>query len=134
MRETLCLLFGTGMLLLVATASCEADTKTFENRDRNEYSIDYKLMDMPGDTLIQNKRAEFVERTIEAASRHMTAGDYEDPEDVIEEATEQSFVIYPEKRIPVLHIMMPGSGNSESLAPWELNPYQKHIYDSLLNN
>ena len=40
------------------------------------------------------KRQEWITKTVSAASLHMTGGDYEDPEDLIEEVTEQSVSLF----------------------------------------
>lgn len=69
------------LLLLLAGISCDYPKYELYSRDIVPDSL-------------KDKQAEFVVDVVKAASYHMTGGDYEDPEDVIEQANETFVKIY----------------------------------------
>lgn len=42
----------------------------------------------------KQKYADFIQATVSAASSHMSGGDYEDPEDLVREATRTAYQLY----------------------------------------
>ena len=42
----------------------------------------------------KQKYADFIQSTVAAASHHMTGGDYEDPEDLVDEVTRTAYRLY----------------------------------------
>ncbi len=78
----------------------------------------------------KQKAAEFIVKTVSAASLHMAAGDYEDPEDVIEQAEETASNLYSVK-IKGLNMLVGGNSYWEFIPPDQFSPEQKIIFDKL---
>ena len=70
------LLILSFLLLVFSLISCE---------EKQEIHYRYKTIKVVPDSL-KEKQQLFVVETVKAASFHMTGGDYEDPEDVIQQA------------------------------------------------
>lgn len=78
--------------------------------------------------------AQWITNTVAAASLHMTGGDYEDPEDLVEEVVEQAEEIFSiEVRVFYLQYVIEGSsGNNWCTGKYaDLTPSQKRVADFL---
>jgi len=73
---------------------------------------------------------ELATKIISGTNFHLTAGDYEDPEDVINEAFSEARALYSVK-VPCLCVVE--GGYYHYLLYEECSPYQKQIFDSLVN-
>lgn len=77
--------------------------------------------------------ASWITETVRAASSHMTAGDYEDPEDLIDEVADQAKKIFAiNTAIKKLIYTYKGEGNDWNYVRYEdLTPAQKKVFDFL---
>ena len=105
------------IVLGLFAVSCEGDYP--------KYRIDSELI-VPDS--LKNKQANFVIEVVKSASYHMTGGDYEDPEDVIEQANETFIEIYSYRveclvKIPC-HGCYPQYTTIDKLSPEQLKIYQ----------
>lgn len=90
-------IFVIAVVVLVAViclSSCDENMKTEE--PKNEYQIDYQWS-VPDSN--REKMAKFITETVRASNLHLTAGDYEDPEDVVEEVEEVAYNLFRTKEI-----------------------------------
>lgn len=89
MRDYLVIFTAFAMIgvMLLSTASCEGQPPTIED----QYEIGYKKMVPPENV---DKMADFITKTVSASNLHMTGGDYEDPEDVVEAAERTAKNLY----------------------------------------
>ena len=79
----------------------------------------------------KSKYTKFIVDATSAASLHLSAGDYEDPEDVIEEINDIAINLFTVKT-PVLE----SDKNSDywnEINPVEMTSRERYIYDSLIN-
>lgn len=92
--------FGTLSALLI---SCEEHPKVKEKYPHYTYGTDTYIPDS-----MKIQYANWVKETVAAASNHMTGGDYEDPEDVIEQAEESGKRIFESKAEGLYRVLSEG--------------------------
>lgn len=112
-----------GILVAVSLYGCD-------QRAQIDYHLESHVEADPTDTLTQGKIARFITETTRAASQHMTGGDYEDPEDVIEQAQESAERLYLRPQL-VLVLEDSRKASLQKYGPWELGPADQRMYDSL---
>lgn len=79
---------------------------------------------------LKEKHAKYVKELISASNFHMTGGDYEDPEDVIEEAERVANNLYG-KQVEGLSMVLPSSYTRKFIPEHQLSPDLKHMLDSM---
>lgn len=80
---------------------------------------------------LKDKQRKWITETVSATNLHMTGGDYEDPEDVIEEASDQSKNLFSVS-VPTLYKKEYGSDIYYRMMPIELTQKEKEILSKLL--
>jgi hypothetical protein len=106
------------LLLLLVMISCK-DPKP--EPDYSDYQISYEDIIPEQD---KEKATQLMEKLVSAASLHMTAGDYEDPEDLIEQAQSTTEDMYAERVVGLWH-------NYKFIPESEFTPQEKVIFDYL---
>lgn len=81
---------------------------------------------------LKEKQRQWIKETVSATNLHMTAGDYEDPEDVIETATASSFKIFGVD-VYTLQRKNYGEDHYNIVEPNLLSPKEKVILQNLIN-
>ena len=108
------------LLSILCLISCkDPDTKT--DLDYSEYEIGVRDI-IPEKN--QEKASALIEKLVSSASFHLTAGDYEDPEDVIEQAQSTAEDLYSERVVGLWH-------NLKFIPESEFTPDEKMIFDYL---
>jgi hypothetical protein len=82
---------------------------------------------------LRDKQREWITKTVAAASNHMTGGDYEDPEDLIDEVMEESFTVF-NVDVATLSVKECSDCIWRNLDPRLLTKQQQSLFDSLQNN
>jgi hypothetical protein len=78
------------------------------------------------------KMTEWITKTVSAASLHMTGGDYEDPDDLVEEVCDQAKEIFScKEKINKLVYLAKGSDSWQYVEYQDLTPSQKKVFDFL---
>lgn len=109
------IVFVLGMFLLVG---CE-----------KKYSLGVGGIIVPDSN--KTNYAEHVQKTIAAASFHMTTADYEDPEDLVEEARNSANQLFS---VTYYELKCDGYGCDRFRVPFDqMTSEESKIYDSLLN-
>lgn len=94
-----------------------------------EYYLSYGGTIIPDSN--KTKYTEFVEKTISAASFHMTTADYEDPEDLVEEARKSADQLFS---VTYYDLSCRGFGCDVQYIKFDqMTSEESKIYDSLLN-
>ena len=94
-----------------------------------EYSLGYGEYFIPDSN--KTKYSEFIQKTVSAASLHMTTADYEDPEDLVREAKQVALSLYG---VEYYQLACRGNGcRRMSIAFDQMTTEESKIYDSLLN-
>lgn len=79
--------------------------------------------------------ADWVKEVVRGASQNLSACDYEDPEDVIEEASKQAEVFFGKTvKITYLHLEKGFPDGGSYVYEEEFNPLQKEIFDHLVRH
>lgn len=115
MKRTLTLL-----ALSIGLASC-----TKEERVTYAYDIAHILPDS-----LRDKKAQYIKDVVSAASFHMSAGDYEDPEDLVYAAGNSFDNIY-KKQVEGLRIRIKDISYSQFVPIFALDSAQKVIFNEL---
>lgn len=113
------------LFIAVLLIGCRPEDKVVYPIYRYETKIDIP------DSL-REKQAEWIKETVRATDQHLGAGDYEDPEDVIEEVTETSEKLFS-KQIEGLNITYSPDQWSIFVPYSQLNEKQKEIFNKLKN-
>jgi hypothetical protein len=79
---------------------------------------------------LRHKQREWITKTVAAASNHMTGGDYEDPEDLVDEVTEESYTVFSVD-VATLSVKTCSDCYWDNLDPRLLTTSQKATLDSL---
>lgn len=109
------IVFVLGMFLLVG---CE-----------KKYSLTYSGSVIPDSN--KTKYAEYVQKTVAAASFHMSTADYEDPEDLVEEARNSANQLFS---VTYYELMCVGVSCDDRYIKFDqMTSEESKIYDSLLN-
>lgn len=82
------------LILSLTIITCLLWSCSTETTPPIEYRYTYQL-EVPDSNL--TKMTTWITTTVSAASQHMTGGDYEDPEDLVEETTRQAQQIFAVK-------------------------------------
>lgn len=77
----------------------------------------------------KQKFSEFIQKTVSAASLHMTGGDYEDPQYVIREATMTAYELYGVPKLELCYYDGDWCNTEKNMTVEKIR-----IYDSLLRN
>lgn len=94
-----------------------------------KYSLGYGGTFIPDSNKV--KYTEYVQKTIAAASFHMTTADYEDPEDLVVAAKRSADELYS---IVYNELKCSGAGCDRMTIPFDqMTTEESKIYDSLLN-
>jgi hypothetical protein len=81
---------------------------------------------------VKPQMAEWITKTIEAASSHMTGGDYEDPEDLVEEVYERAVQLFTvDKKISGLTFIRNDQKYWDRERIEDLTPALRRVYDCL---
>ena len=92
--------------------------------------LNYEYSHIPDS--LRPQMAQFIKETVSAASLHMTGGDYEDPEDVIEQAEETAEHLYA--RTTIALTMWSPNDYRVNIKVSDFTPRQKRIYDLIVKN
>ena len=120
------LLFVGVLVLLMSQASCVERRPDYV--DKSIYSV--STITFVPDSL-RLKQAEWITETMRAASNRLTTSDYEDPEDVLQQAQYTSEEIFGRK-VSCLRISH-DTGDHEYVIQERMTPEQRIIYDRLVN-
>ena len=81
---------------------------------------------------VKPQMAEWITKTIGAASSHMTGGDYEDPEDLVEEVYERAVQLFAvDKKISGLTFIRNDQNYWDREQIEDLTPALRRVYDCL---
>lgn len=101
-------------IIVCTLVSCsEADRQSREVYPKYSYTTKKEIPDS-----LRDDMAKWITETVSAASLHMSGGDYEDPEDLIEKTTEAAESLF-ERDVEGLHVL----NNKDSY--WVFIPYDK---------
>ncbi len=101
-------------ILICTLVSCsEADLQSREVYPKYSYSIEKEVPDS-----LKDDMARWITATVSAASLHLSAGDYEDPEDLVEETTDAAERIFT-RNIEGLSIL------KDKDSYWKFIPYER---------
>jgi hypothetical protein len=114
--------------LTVTIHSCKQKVEKQIEYPKYEYAMDNYLSDSA-----KIKMAFWITETVKATNNQMTGGDYEDPEDVIEQLEETGEKLFSVK-IEGLRIKQNAGSYWEFIPKPELTKKQIQILDSLKNN
>lgn len=143
--KTLAIIIATLFLATYASIGCgsksDADAQSHSatletlleevGYERAEVYIRYEIVVPDSMRLIM---AKWITETVAAASSRMTGGDYEDPEDLVEEVSDQGKKIFGEKREVISLAYVPKGGTysgREVVGIENFTPQQRKIYDFL---
>lgn len=124
---TLIILCSVNFILLFSCGKPETPQQHYDRTTEYQLSTDSYVPDSN-----KAKMADFITKTVSAASYHLAAGDYEDPEDVIEEATITARSIYSVEEPSILIIQANNQVNEVRMS--QFTPKLQQIYDSLKYN
>lgn len=113
------------IVLVLSLVGCEVN----DDREKVEYRI-VPIYHVP-DSLKEAHRNFIIEAT-RAASQHMSAGDYEDVDETIEQAEITADRLFQVKAYGLEREFPQGNGYfSEDILPKDFTPHEKRIFDSL---
>lgn len=88
-----------------------------------EYAVDYYTPDT-----VQTKMGEWVKETIRATDQHLSAGDYEDPEDVIEQAKKTAEELFRVRAEGLYKIRYENEWHPEFIPQERMTDWEKKLY------
>lgn len=121
--------------LTIVFASCEnpmirpkyVATESIEVSEYPKYRLSY-IQDIPDSNKV--KLAAWITETMRASSSHLSAGDYEDPEDLIEEINDIGKDLFSVK-IDVLEILESTNGSWRTIEKDQMTQEQVTIFNEL---
>lgn len=114
-------LFAIGLILIIG---CDRP------RSKVVYPIYEYSTQMGVPDSLKQQQAEWIKETIRAADQHLGAGDYEDPEDVVEEISETSEILFG-RQLEGLKITRRPEEWSVFFPYSQLDEKQKEIFNKL---
>lgn len=117
---------------VVLFTACNSENRIVDKRD-TIYGYEYHNEEIFTDSILKAKQ-DWITKTVSAASLQMTAGDYEDPEDLIEEVKEQADDLFnPIKREGILIRCSVIRPHQEDYITWNFLPSTEFTHqDSVL--
>lgn len=116
------------LVSLLLAASCNTG-KTKDKPEYPMYQIGY-TNEVPDS--LKDDMARFIVELTRASNQHLAAGDFEEVEDVIEQAEETAENIY-ERKVPVLHVKNSYADGWNCKREYTLTPQEKEIFKKLIN-
>lgn len=83
---------------------------------------------------LKSEHRKFITETVRAASQHMTGGDYEDVNETIIQAERTADNVFSVSIIGLEKQIDDNYWNSLKLKPEQFTPYEKMVFDSLVNS
>lgn len=83
---------------------------------------------------LKSEHRKFITETVRAASQHMTGGDYEDVDETIIQAEITADNVFSVSIIGLEKQIDDNYWNSLKLKPEQFTPYEKMVFDSLVNS
>ena len=138
MKNTIYLVFVSFLFVSCSDTKKEIETTVDNTKTELVNTIDYDIDDYVytyGDVLPDSSRkdmAKWITETVKSASQQMTGGDYEDPEDLIEQCEETGLRLF-QVRVEGLNIRKKSNGYFEFVPKYELTQKQLLIFNDLKN-
>lgn len=146
MKRSVILLFVLATVIVCAIAGCSSSSGTTPATDQNgpptlatllekARLIDARInilyvREVPDSS--RQKMADWITATVAAASSNMSGGDYESPDDLVEEVCDQARSLFAvAQRRPALDIQIKEKGQFRSVYVEDLTPAEKAVYDYL---
>ena len=120
------LIYPLCFIILYISTSCNV----IEGTKYPKYSLT-KITYVPDSLKVKHRI--WITETIRASSQNMTGGDYEDVDVTIRQVKNTADELFEVNTIGLKKEINTSFGDDSELRPEELNPFERKIFDSLIN-